>query len=73
MSLCFVLLSGFSMLTCNKLMTNVLYSEAVKGSLYAIPNTAHRRAFSTCSPHKLSNGVSWSRIGCSSGEKLEHG
>ena len=61
------------MLTCNKLMTNVLYSEAVKGSLYATPNTAHRRPFSTCSPHKLSNGVSWSRIGCSSGEKLEHG
>ena len=46
------------MLTCNKLMTNVLYSEAVKSSLYAIPNIARRRAFSTCSPHKLSNGVS---------------
>ena len=37
--LCFVLLSRFFMLTCNTFMTNVLYGEAVKVSLYAIPES----------------------------------
>ena len=37
-----------------------------------VPNTAYRRAFSTCSAHKLCSGVSWSHIGCSSGAQLEH-
>ena len=37
--LCFVLLSRFFMLTWNTFMTNVLYGEAVKVSLYAIPES----------------------------------
>ena len=37
-----------------------------------VPNTAYRRAFSTCSAHKLSNSMSWSHLVCSSGEQLEH-
>ena len=38
-SWCFVLLSRFFMLTGNTFITNVLYGEAVKVSLYAIPES----------------------------------
>ena len=47
-----------------------LQKGSFSGAWYQIQG--YRRAFSTCSAHKLSNGVSWSHIGCSSGKQLEH-